>query len=129
MYKPVPPGDVYEASLASFHAGLQGSGATHFGTQYRITESPTQESWMDDWNESAIFLPPQSQIIVEQPEEREIERVGQLNDEQLVSEAPPEQTVERDERGTPEGTGVQLSLVGETSANLQGSSKKWTYGQ
>jgi hypothetical protein len=121
MYKPGPSKYVHEARLANLHGGLQGSGAVHFGTRYRIINLPTLENWEEDWGESAILVPPQPEAQVVETGEQEIEDAGQpdevvqlneeqLNEEQLneeqLNKEQPEGTKHLEESGPSEVTGV-----------------------
>jgi hypothetical protein len=116
MHEPVPPGDVQEARLASLHAGLQGHGATHFGTQYCITDMPTLDCWTEVWGEGAISVPPQVEARAE-TEDREAEEPTQpdvsisLDEGQLVENAQPEENEDFRETGPPVVMGVQPSIT------------------
>jgi hypothetical protein len=77
MYRPRPTHDEWETRLAEVHTGLQGSGATHLGTQYRIVNLPLLDSWTEEWGEGVEFLLLRLRIELERPERRGVENVAQ----------------------------------------------------
>jgi hypothetical protein len=113
MYKPRPARDGWETRLAEVHTVLQGAGATHLDTRYRIVDLPTLDAWTEDWGEDVECLLLRPRIELEQLEERGAEGLVQLDDTVQPNDGQPENEQPKGkgamkDKGQPEVTGAQL---------------------